>query len=100
MLSATAMASDTDADAMQRARAAGEIQPLGKLLGLVQSQCQGQFVAVELERSNGRWVYEITLLGPHGDVAELEYGADDFALLEAEGRQLQALGCVPPETPH
>ena len=88
-----------DARAARRALDAGEIQPLGRLLAQVERDCRGRFVEMELEEDDGRWVYEIKLLGPHGDVAELEYDAADLRLLEAEGRRLDALECVPPGTP-
>lgn len=94
-----AWADEADAEAVRRARTAGEIRPLSDLLAQVKAQCQGRFVEVELEESDGRWTYEITWLGPRGDVAELEYDANDFGLLEAEGRHLDALDCVPPGTP-
>lgn len=90
---------DEDADAARAARAAGEIRPLRELLARVEADCNGRFVETELDEDDGAWTYEIKLLGPGGDVAELEYDARTFALREAEGRNLDALGCVPPGTP-
>jgi len=94
-----AHADDFDAQTAQRAREAGRIQPLERLLARVERDCRARFVEMELEEEDGRWVYEIKLLGPHGDVAELEYDAESLRLLEAEGRRLDALECVPPGTP-
>ena len=54
---------------------------------------------MELDEDDGQWTYEIKLIGPRGDVAELEYDAADLRLLEAEGQHLDALECVPPGTP-
>lgn len=99
---APAVADDDDNDDMRAARAAmaaGEIRPLADLLAQVEAQCDGRFVEMELDHDDGRWIYEIKLLGPSGDVAELEYDAHDLTLLEAEGRRLNLLGCVPPGTP-
>ncbi|GAB3670491.1 hypothetical protein GCM10028792_01270 [Salinisphaera aquimarina] len=90
---------DDDMDAARAALAAGDIRPLDALLAKVERECRGRFVEMELERDDGLWIYEIKLLGPRGDVAELEYDARDFALVEAEGRRLDLLDCVPPGTP-
>lgn len=96
---ATAHADAVDADTARRARAAGTIQPVEQLLTRVERECRGRFVEMELEEDDGRWIYEIKLIGPRGDVAELEYDARDLRLLEAEGRNLAALECVPAGTP-
>ncbi|WP_353109124.1 PepSY domain-containing protein [Salinisphaera dokdonensis] len=88
-----------DARAARRALDAGEIRPFGQLLAQVERDCRGRFVEMELEEDDGRWIYEIKMLGPQGDVAELEYDAADLRLLEAEGKRLGALECVPPGTP-
>lgn len=90
------------ADDQREARAAleaGKIRPLAELLARVETDCRGDMLEVELDEDDDRWSYEITLVGPHGDVAELEYDASSLALLEAEGRDLAALQCVPPGTP-
>ena len=81
------------ADDQREARAAleaGKIRPLTELLARVEA---------ELDEDDDRWFYEITLVGPRGDVAELEYDARSFELVEAEGRRLSALACVSPGTP-
>lgn len=99
---ALSRADDDDAAPMRAARAAleaGEIRPLSELLARIEDRCDGRFVEMELDEDDGRWIYEIKLLGPRGDVAELEYDAADLALLEAEGQGLALLGCVPPGTP-
>jgi len=102
LLPGLSLADDDDAQEMRAARAAleaGEIRPLADLLGLIEARCDGRFVEMELDEDDGRWIYEIKLLGPDGDVAELEYDAASLALLEAEGQRLDLLGCVPPGTP-
>jgi len=99
---APSRADDDDAEEMRAARAAleaGEIRPLSELLAQIEDRCDGRFVEMALDEDDGRWIYEIKLLGPRGDVAELEYDAADLALLEAEGQRLDLLGCVPPGTP-
>lgn len=98
LLCAGAALADDDEDA-RALLAAGEVRPLSELIEHVESTCRGRFVETELEEDDGVWVYEIKLLGPDGDVAELEYDARDFDLLEAEGKRLDRLGCVPAGTP-
>lgn len=93
------VAADVDQRGAREALRAGEIRPLMELLAIVEKECRGDLVEVELEHEHGRWDYEISLLGPHGDVAELEYDAKSLQLLEAEGRNLDALECVPEGTP-
>ncbi|WP_348764993.1 peptidase [uncultured Salinisphaera sp.] len=97
--SAALHADDVDAEGARRARDAGKIAPLRSLFDKVERECRGRFVEMELEEDDGRWTYEIKLIGPGGDVAELEYDAADLRLLEAEGKGLDALECVPPGTP-
>ena len=92
-------AADVDQRTARDALNAGDIRPLTELLAQVERECRGDLVEVELENDDGGWVYEISLIGPNGDVGELEYHAKTFALLEAEGRRLDLLKCVPPGTP-
>ena len=97
--SAALRAGDVDAEDARQASDAGKIAPLRHLFDKVERECRGRFVEMELEEDDGRWTYEIKLIGPGGDVAELEYDAADLRLLEAEGKGLDALECVPPGTP-
>ncbi|MES1926266.1 hypothetical protein [Salinisphaera sp. T31B1] len=92
-------ADDDDMEAARRALAAGEIRPFSTLLARIERDCDARFVEMELDRDDGLWIYEIKLLGPGGDVAELEYDARDLRLLEAEGHHLAKLRCVPAGTP-
>lgn len=72
------LASSAGADSArdhERARAAlqaGEVLPLQKLLERVQRQHPGDVLAVELEREDGRWVYELKLLQRGGQVLRLD----------------------------
>ena len=55
----------SDRDDHDRARAAvlaGEVLPLQTLLERLQRSRPGQVLELELEREDGRWVYEIRLL--------------------------------------
>lgn len=90
---------DVGQNAARKALRAGEIRPLTELLMQVERTCAGDLIEIELDQEDGVWTYEIKLLGPQGDVNELEYNARSFVLLEAEGHSLDALGCVPEGTP-
>lgn len=62
----------------ERARAAvqaGEVLPLPVLLERLGRTHPGQVLELELEREDGRWIYELKLLEPGGRVAKLEVDA-------------------------
>ncbi len=91
-LSAPALAGHDD-DGHERARAAleaGEVVPLQEVLDAVNARFDGTLLEVELERSHGRWVYEIKLLTRPGSVVKLHYDARTKELLSAKGRGLEA----------
>jgi uncharacterized membrane protein YkoI len=72
----------------ERARAAltaGEIRPLAALLAEVEQRYLGRVIETELERDDGRWIYEITILPPSGRVFELKLDATTGTLLRARG---------------
>jgi len=67
-----------DKDDHDRARAAvqaGEVLPLQTLLERLQHTHPGQVLELELEREDGRWLYEIKLLQPDGQLVKLEVDA-------------------------
>lgn len=62
----------------ERARAAvqaGEVLPLPVLLERLAKTHPGQVLELELDRDDGRWIYEVKLLEPGGRVAKLEVDA-------------------------
>jgi len=81
---------DDDHDRARRALEAGEIAPLAEVLAAVERDFRGRVIEVELERDDGRWLYEIKLLTPQGAVIELEYDARSRTLLRAQGRGVDA----------
>jgi uncharacterized membrane protein YkoI len=66
---------DGDHERARRAREAGEIVGLDKLLAAVARDAPGRVVDVELERKGGSYVYEIKLLAPDGNRRKLYYDA-------------------------
>lgn len=78
----------------ERARAAvqaGEVLPLPELLERLGKTHPGQVLELELDRDDGRWIYEVKLLEPGGRVARLEVDART-----AEVLTLRRKGEAPP----
>lgn len=73
-----------DDDDHERARAAlraGEVLPLSTLLERLQRRHPGEVLEVELEREDGRWIYEVKLLRRDGLLFELELDARSGELI-------------------
>ncbi|WP_101050257.1 PepSY domain-containing protein [Macromonas nakdongensis] len=82
---------DSDHDRARAALVAGEVLPLAEVLQRVARQHPGHVLEVELEREDGRWVYELKLLQGDGGVLKLEADARDGTVLrrrsESGGRR-------------
>ncbi len=82
---------DSDHDRARAALVAGEVLPLDDVLQRVARQHPGHVLEVELEREDGRWVYELKLLQGDGGVLKLEVDARDGTVLrrrsESGGRR-------------
>jgi uncharacterized membrane protein YkoI len=86
-LIACALAGAARADGHDRAREAlqrGEILKLTEILDAAAAQQPGDIMEVELERDDGRWIYELKVLTPEGFLMEMEIDAATGALLELE----------------
>lgn len=80
-------------DEAERVRAAvqvGEILPLPQLLERLQRSHPGQVLEIELEREDGRWIYEIKLLQAGGRLLKLEVDAKSGAVLRQRVRSAPA----------
>ncbi|MCL4745972.1 MAG: PepSY domain-containing protein [Burkholderiaceae bacterium] len=75
-----------DRDRARRALEAGEILPLRTILERVSVEYPGRVIEVELEREDGRWVYEIKLLRAGGSLVRLEVDARDGTTLARKER--------------
>lgn len=84
-----------DHDRARRAVEAGDALPLSRMLERVEADFTGRLVEVELEKDDGRWIYELELLTPQGHVIELTYDAKTGVLLETEGRGVAAARKTP-----
>lgn len=72
---------ERDHDRARAALRAGEVLPLGEILVRVARQQPGQVLDVELEREQGRWIYELKLLQGSGALVKLEVDALDGRVL-------------------
>jgi len=84
LLLATVGLADDDHLEARRLMETDSILPLESILDRVQAQRPGRILEVELEREDGRYVYEIELLDESGQVWELELDAVTGETLEQE----------------
>ncbi len=71
-----------DHDQARAAVQAGEVMPLPQFLETLQRSHPGQLLALELEREDGRWIYEIKLLQADGRLLKLEVDAKTAQVLK------------------
>lgn len=80
-------------DDHERARAAvlaGDVLPLPIVLERLQRTHPGQVLEVELEREDGRWIYEVKLLQPGGQLVKLELDARTAEVLKMRRKDARA----------
>ncbi|MFC1749762.1 PepSY domain-containing protein [Pseudomonadota bacterium] len=65
-------------------REAGKILPLEKILEISRKQTPGRILEVELEREDGRLIYELEILDDKGRVWELEIDAENGKIIKRE----------------
>lgn len=71
-----------DHDRARAALRAGEVLPLTTILERVAQQQPGQVMEVDLEREDGRWIYELKLLNNDGALVKLQVDARDGVVLK------------------
>ena len=84
LISAPALADRDDHDRARRALEAGEILPLSDILDAATAVRPGRVIEIELERDDGRWVYELELVSPQGRLYEMEIDAASGLVLDVE----------------
>lgn len=84
LLAAPAFADGDEHDLARRALEAGEILPLADILNAATSARPGRVIEVELDRDDGRWLYELELVTPDGRLYEMEIDAATGNILEIE----------------
>ena len=80
------VSADSDHDRARQALEAGEILPLKTVLERLARDTPGQVMEVELERSSGRWIYEIKLLQTGGALVKLKVDARTGAVIGKKER--------------
>lgn len=73
----------------ERARAAvgaGEVLPLAVLLERLRRSHPGRVLELELERDDGRWIYEVKLLQADGQLLKLEVDAHTAEVLSVRSK--------------
>jgi uncharacterized membrane protein YkoI len=84
LVAAPALADRDDHDRARQALDAGEILPLAEILSAVEAARPGRVIELDLERDDGRWIYELELVSPEGLVYEGEIEAATGTVLEIE----------------
>lgn len=79
-----AIGSDDDHDRAHKLKQAGEILPLEQIIEKAHQHHQGRILETELEREDGRYVYELALLDDNGTVWEFEFDAKTGELIKQE----------------
>lgn len=75
-----------DHNQARQALQAGQILPLSQILVQQQKDHPGQVLEVELDRDDGRWVYELKVLQPDGQLLKLELDAQSGVTLKRKIR--------------
>lgn len=76
---------ERDHERARRALESGEIRPLAELLAGIEARYDGRVIETELERNDGRWIYEFKLLPPTGRLFELKVDAATGEVLRTKG---------------
>lgn len=84
LIAAPALADRADHDRARRALEAGEVLPLSDILAAATAAQPGRVIEVELERDDGRWIYELDLVSPDGRILEIEIDAATADILDIE----------------
>lgn len=77
-------AADGDHDRARRAVERGEALPLQEVLARVGEDLPGRVVEIEIEREDGRWIYEIKVIDAAGRLREIHVDARTARILERD----------------
>ncbi len=76
--------SDEDHQQARRLKELGEILPLEKIIKAAKARQPGRVIEVELEKKDGRHIYEVELLNMQGEIWELYFDAATGELIKHE----------------
>lgn len=83
LLAAPALADD-DHDRAREALARGEILPLSRILAVVEQEVGGRIIEIDLDRDDGRYVYDVEAVSRDGRLVELTIDAATGAILDRD----------------
>ena len=83
-LAAAPLRADDDQDKARAALERGEIRPLAEVMAAAKARVPGEIAKIELDRDDGRWVYEFKILTPDGARREVEIDAGTLQILEVD----------------
>jgi len=69
-----------DQDMTRQAVERGEIRPLADILAAIRGKLSGEVIGVEIERKNGRWLYEFRVSDSKGRLFEVYVDARSGAI--------------------
>ncbi len=72
---AAARADGHEQDELHKAVEHGEIRSLADILAAIRDKLPGEIAGVEIERKNGRWIYEFRVVNDKGRLFELHVDA-------------------------
>lgn len=70
---------------------AGRLVSLGSVLDWLDKHYIGNVIEVELDRDDGKVIYEIEMVGPQGQVVEFEFDAASGELIGIEGVNINGM---------
>lgn len=76
---------DDDIPGYQQLKA--EVVPVQQLFQKVQKEFEGIILELELEEEDLRWIYEVKVLTPQGNVLKIDYDAKTMAVLTVKGQR-------------
>jgi uncharacterized membrane protein YkoI len=71
LLPAAGPAAPRDHDAVRRAVESGDVRPLAEIMARLRDKLPGEVVGVEVERKDGRWMYELRAVDRQGRLFEV-----------------------------
>jgi uncharacterized membrane protein YkoI len=85
-IASPACADQRDHELAREAVRSGHALPLSEILSRIRLQLGGEVIHVELEREEGRYVYEFRVIGADGRLRKLHVDAATAKVLETEDR--------------
>lgn len=81
---ATPSLADDSQDRARDALARGDILPLSRILDVVKREAGGRVINVELDRDDGRFIYELETITSDGRMLELSIDAANGTILDRD----------------